>query len=1024
MVRFFALLGLGLISSFFLTCGDSAEQDNPIDFAALPEAAQRLPENALASFQLADGLELQLFAHEPMLLNPTNLDVDERGRVWLCEGQNYRGFQNDNPRREAGDRILILEDTDGDGQADTSKVFYQGTDVNAALGIAKLGSRVYVAASPNLLVFTDTDGDDRPELKDTLFTGLEGVDHDHGVHALVFGPDGKLYFNFGNEGKRLRLKNGELAVDRYGNPVEEGKTFRQGMVFRCNPDGSELEILGHNFRNNYEVALDSYGTLWQSDNDDDGNEGTRINYVMDYGNFGFKDEVTGAGWRQHRVGMHAEIPKRHWHLNDPGVVPNVLQTGAGSPTGMVVYEGAQLPERYRNEMIHCEPLRQIVRAYPVTKDGAGYRAEILPLIESQDPWFRPSDVCVAPDGSLLITDWYDAGVGGHLMADHERGRVYRIHATGEAAYTVDRPDLSTVSGALEGIRSPNQAMRYLAFQTLEQAGPEAVSGLQELLSSANNPRMQARAFWLLVRQSEQRDATLDWAIEQDNPDLRIAALRAARQYAPEAVTALVGQVLDDSETQVRREAALSLRHAAGEAAPRQWAQLAEQYDGTDRWYLEALGIGAAERAEAYFAAYLARIDNDLSHAGAKELVWRMRSSEALPLLADLIDGATDPDELARYVRAMHFHDPAEREPYLVQALLSDEHPQQERLTEYLLQSLDEEIVRTNVAVRRRVQELLPQLRGSATWLTMVNNASLRSELPYLVDTALTATDPDLQKQAAEILFKVGGPVYWDNLFSAAADDTPRQAKLIALAGRADWAESVAWLIGHYEAGQLPASLQPALLAALSGTWGGQDFLRRQLQEEAVEGTRAETIALALTKGYREDIRSFAIEWLSARNGNTGMPELANLVDRSGDAFKGEYVFGMHCSNCHQVEGEGIVFGPALDQIGTKLSAQGLYEAILYPSQGIGFGYEGYTIRTQDGRAYTGYIESQTETELVLRLVGGSTERIPIASINERIPHEESLMTANLYRLMSEEELVDLIAYLQNLRGESDQLTSR
>jgi putative membrane-bound dehydrogenase-like protein len=1023
MKRLFTYFGLGLISSLFLGCGDRAGQQTTIDFTALPETEQRLPENALASFKLADGLELQLFAHEPMLLNPTNLDIDERGRVWLCEGQNYRGFQNDNPRREGGDRIMILEDTDGDGQADTSKVFYQGTDVNAALGIAKLGSRVYVAASPNLLVFTDTDGDDRPDLKDTLFTGLEGVDHDHGVHALVFGPDGKLYFTFGNEGKRLRLKNGELAVDRYGHPVEEGKSFRQGMVFRCNPDGSDLEILGHNFRNNYEVALDSYGTLWQSDNDDDGNEGTRINYVMDYGNFGFKDEVTGAGWRQQRVGMHAEIPKRHWHLNDPGVVPNVLQTGAGSPTGMVVYEGTQLPERYRNEMIHCEPLRQIVRAYPVTNAGAGYRAEILPLIESQDPWFRPSDVCVAPDGSLLVTDWYDAGVGGHLMADHERGRVYRIHASGRADYTADPPDLGTVSGALAGLQSPNQATRYLAFQTLEQAGAEAVAGLQELLSSAN-PRMQARAFWLLVRQPEQRTATLNWAIEQDQANLRIAALRAARQYAPERVTELIDRVITDPEVQVRREAAISLRHTAEPAAPAQWAQLAEQFDGTDRWYLEALGIGAAVRADAYFAAYLERIENDLSHPGAKELVWRIRSPRALPLLANLIDRAADPAELARYVRAMHFHDPAEREPYLVQALLSDGHPQQERLTEYVLQSLDEEIVRTNVAVRRRVQELLPQLRGSATWLTIVNNASLRSELPYLVDTALTASDPDFRKQAAEILFKVGGKTYWDALFSAAAADPPRQAELIALAGRADWAESVEWLIGHYEAGQLPASLQPALLAALSGTWGGQDFLRRQLQEEAVQGTRAETIALALTKGYREDIRAFAIDWLSARKGHAGMPDIASLVDRSGDAFKGEYVFETHCSNCHQVNGEGVVFGPALDQIGTKLSTQGLYEAILYPSQGIGFGYEGYTIQTKDGRAYTGYIESQTETELVLRLVGGSTENISTADISERIPHEESLMTANLYRLMSEEELVDLIAYLQNLRAEGDALTSR
>ena len=99
------------------------------------------------------------------------------------------------------------------------------------------------------------------------------------------------------------------------------------MVFRCDLDGSNFEVLGHNFRNNYEVAVDSFGTLWQSDNDDDGNRGVRINYVMEYGNYGYVDEMTGAGWQAKRTNMEKEIPLRHWHLNDPGVVPNLLQTG-------------------------------------------------------------------------------------------------------------------------------------------------------------------------------------------------------------------------------------------------------------------------------------------------------------------------------------------------------------------------------------------------------------------------------------------------------------------------------------------------------------------------------------------------------------------------------------------------------------------------------------------------------------------------------------------------------------------------
>ena len=131
-----------------------------------------------------------------------------------------------------------------------------------------------------------------------LFTGIGGAQHDHGIHAFVFGPDGKLYFNFGNSGKQIKDKDGKPIVDQAGNEVDDSrKPYQEGMVFRCNLDGSEFETLGWNFRNNWEVAVDSFGTLWQSDNDDDGNRGVRINYVMEFGNYGYKDEMTGAGWQ-------------------------------------------------------------------------------------------------------------------------------------------------------------------------------------------------------------------------------------------------------------------------------------------------------------------------------------------------------------------------------------------------------------------------------------------------------------------------------------------------------------------------------------------------------------------------------------------------------------------------------------------------------------------------------------------------------------------------------------------------------
>ncbi len=443
-------------------------------------AGSREPKDAVSGLDVAEGLEATLFASEasnPAMLNPTSIDIDHLGRVWVCEVVNYR---HRNGERKEGDRILILEDTDGDGVADKQTVFHQGKDVDSAHGICVLptpsgkGTKIIVSCGDSVFFLHDEDGDLKSDRKELLFTGIAGTQHDHGIHAFHFGPDGKLYFNFGNSGNQIKDKNGKPIVDLAGNEVNAArKPYQEGMVFRCNMDGSEFETLGWNFRNNWEIAVDSFGTLWQSDNDDDGNKGVRINFVMEFGNYGYKDEFTGAGWQSPRTNMETEIPLRHWHLNDPGVVPNLLQTGAGSPTGICVYEGDLLPEVFRNQIIHCDAGPNVVRAYPVKKSGAGYTAESVNILTgARDNWFRPSDVCVAPDGSLFVADWYDPGVGGHRMGDADRGRLFRV-APPKTPYKIPKVDVSTVEGAIAALRSPNEATRYLAWNALVGMLPKA-----------------------------------------------------------------------------------------------------------------------------------------------------------------------------------------------------------------------------------------------------------------------------------------------------------------------------------------------------------------------------------------------------------------------------------------------------------------------------------------------------------------------------------------------------------------------
>ncbi|MGY8714500.1 MAG: DUF7133 domain-containing protein, partial [Verrucomicrobiia bacterium] len=224
-----------------------------------------------------------------------------------------------------------------------------------------------------------------------------------------------------------------------------------------------------------------------------------------------------------------EIPHQHWHLNDPGVVPNLLQTGAGSPTGIAVYEGNLLPKIFHSQIVHCDAGPSVVRAYITQKDGAGYSAEMIDILNGskKDKWFRPSDVSVAPDGTLFASDWYDPGVGGHNMRDLERGRIFMVGPKGHN-YTTKKLDSQSLKGAIEGLKSPNEATRYIAWHSLNKMGKKAEILLQELFKH-ENPVFRARALWLLGKIDGEGQKYVDLASIDKDFNIRIVAIRLARQ---------------------------------------------------------------------------------------------------------------------------------------------------------------------------------------------------------------------------------------------------------------------------------------------------------------------------------------------------------------------------------------------------------------------------------------------------------------------------------------------------------------
>lgn len=975
------------------------------------------PANAVANLDVHKDLRATLFASEPMITNPTNMDIDARGRIWICDVVNYRGH---NGKRPEGDRILILEDTDGDGKADKVTTFYQGRDVDSALGICVLGNKVIVSCSPNILLFTFDETNDKILKKEMLFTKTGSAQHDHSAHTFVFGPDGKYYWNFGNTGNAVHDKNGKPVIDRSGNTVANSKNpYMDGMVFRCNPDGSDFEVLGHNFRNNYEVAVDSFGTLWQSDNDDDGNRGVRINYVMEFGNYGYRDEITGAGWQTKRTNMETEVPLRHWHLNDPGVVPNLLQTGQGSPCGICVYEGTLLPKVFQNQVIHCDAGPSICRAYPVVNDGAGYKAEVVNILDGKrNNWFRPVDPCVAPDGSLFVTDWYDPGVGGHGQADSNRGRIFRV-APPDVKYTVPKFDFSSAEGCAEALKNPCLSVRYLAWTRLHEMQAKAEPALLKLWGD-ENPRIRARALWLLGKIDGKGQHYVDLALKDKDENIRITGLRLARQLKDFDVIGAVQKVVKDPSPQVRRDAAIALRHSKSPKAAELWAELAMQHDGKDRWYLEALGIAADRQWDTFFSGWRTSAGEKWNTPAGRDIVWRSRAIDTPSYLARIItDPAVPVSELPRYFRAFDFQKSDTKDEILGKLAFSTEGdgPRQELIAAESVTRIKNLDIKKNPDYAKALDRLLNQRKGTQLFIDLVDRFAVSARYPELLALAQKEADGQIGVNAAKVLLDKGQkPLFEQALKDKNPETALNTAKVLGTGGDG---RVVDVLLAIAKDEKAATDLRRQAVRSLTRSQPGARQLLKLAEAKQLPEELKAAAGAGLHQAPWKDVKAQALILFPVPpgKGNQVFPPIGELVKRKGDTKRGITVFAKAgtCANCHLVNGEGKEVGPDLSEIGKKLSKEALYESILYPSASIAHNYEAYVVETKAGTSIVGLKVSETPDEVTIKAADSIVHKIKKKDIDTMQKSPNSLMPADLAKELTVQDLADVVEYLVSLK---------
>lgn len=950
----------------------------------------------MARMVVPDGFKVELVASEPDLVNPMAMTFDGRGRIWITESLEY-------PRREPGpgrDRIKVLEDTDGDGKADTFTIFADGLNIPSGIAVGHGG--IWVANAPDILFFQDTDGDGKADKKEVVVTGF-GRDDTHELpNSLTWGPDGWLYgWNGVSNHSKVKFKN---------------KIFDfTCAIFRIHPKTREFELFCQGIGNSRGIAFNPDGEAFAS--------ASVIDHLW---------HLTESAYYVRQGGPY---PPFTWPIGS--IVDHRHQKAVYCD--LHYFDSNAYPPQFRDRLYMGNIHGNCINVDTLERHGSTYKGKAAhDFLTANDAWFMPVVQKTGPDGSLYILDWYDRY---HCYQDARRdprgvdrlkGRLYRIRYKQTPRRFGFDLSKENDDQLIDRLADPNVYDRDIAQRLLVERNNAATRAkLETLVLDDGRPRKaRIHALWTLVSSTPLKPEFHAALLTHKDPAFRAWGVRASGDMGR----------LDPSIRKIVAAMASSADYDRSPEVLIQLAVAARKVQG-----LDALGV----------------LTDVLDRCGDDPLIPKVVWENLHPLLEDRgdlfvrriakINLKASPNLAAlmpRVVDRLLGRRKADPDPIvnLLAALASDRHART-GIAEQAFEVLTIKVQSGELSgakldsLRDGLRPILKSIRTS------------RPGTPLALDAALLAAsweDPAGSKIARETLASTKAPeakrLQAIGALIAGDDDQALDAAARVLsdrsAGSADFRGHVLAALGRLkqpEVAEVVLAEYPTLEAALKP--GAIDLLTQRsswsnalLDAIAAKSLPPEVLNLNQVRKLLQSKDATLVERVKAIRGtvregrNPAREEVvAEMRDylrvTPGDPYVGHVVFQNLCGQCHKIYGEGQEVGPDLTGVGRSDFDQ-LLTNVFDPNQVIGSSYQATTVVTREGRVLTGLLAEDNPKRVVLKLQGGKQEIIPRPDVEAVKISELSLMPEDVETQLTRAEWADLFSFLELDKPPNDHTARR